>query len=178
MKKIISIALALVLTCALAVTCFAALNATNGTGTEAKDVTVTITGGNNDTKVYGADLVWDTELAFSYGKTWSTTDLKYNDDANGRWDDNEVSVAVKNRSNATLWATVEYEVVNSAVTLEQDVEATQVLECPQATGNGTSGAPGATQTATYTVGGNLVGAQSGVVAHLNVTFAATAPVTE
>lgn len=168
MKKMISIVLALVLTCALAVTCFAAL-AANGTGTDSKDVTVSVTAGNDDTKVYGADLVWDAEVAYSYGKTWSTTELKYVDNADGTWTDNAVSVGVKNRSNAELYATVEFTASNAAVTA---AEGAQTLTCPAAT----VGAMGATQTATFTLSGNLVGtANAAVIGSLDVTFSATAP---
>lgn len=172
MKKIICIALALVLTLALAVTCFAAaetatITAATGAGSDTKNVTATISGSNTDTKVYGADLTWDAEVTYTYGKTWSPSTLDYADNAEGQWTDNQASVTVENRSNAVLNAAVVF-AAETGITLAEG-EATVNLSCPAAT----VGAKGAAQTATFKLAGNLVGKESGVkVGTITVTFSA------
>ena len=173
MKKILALALALVLTCALAVTCFAAETATidgaAGTGSDSKNVTATISSGNDDTKVYGADLTWDAEVTYSYGKTWSPSELNYVNNAEGQWTDNVASVTVENRSNGVLYAAVAF-AAEDGITLDQSTAATQQLTCTEAT----VGAKGAAQTATFKLAGNLAGKTSGTkVGTITVTFSTT-----
>ena len=172
MKKIISIVLALVLTCALAVTCFATL-AADGTGSDSAPVKVTVTTNNEGTVVYGADVSFDTAVTYAYGKTWSPSELKYVDNETGAWTDNECSVTVTNKSNAALYAKAEFAASNNKVSVNNGTEAVQYLTCEAAT----IGAPAAPAKALFKLAGNLVGIETennvAGVGTITVTFSAT-----
>ena len=119
MKKIISIALAVVMLLAMSVTVFAeAVPAGNITGDTTGDVVIAIKGeGGTDpvAKVYKVELAWD-DLTFTYGDAvWDPASLSYIDggwttaaDSNG--DGTPATIKVTNRSNAEVTVSAEMDV--------------------------------------------------------------------
>ena len=110
MKKFFALALALVLTFALAVTCFAAI-AKDGSGSESTNVKVSYTAGGSSATVYGVDVVFE-DMTFNYTAasqgTWDPDSHTYVDIAEAKWDKTSANVTVTNHSNAAIVATVAY----------------------------------------------------------------------
>ena len=111
MKKFFALALALVLTAAMAVTCFAAdITALGGTKTET--VKVQYNEGGTSAIVYGVDVVFD-EMTFTYTAasqgTWNPDTHSYEDVAQATWNKTSANVKVTNHSNAPIAASVVYD---------------------------------------------------------------------
>ena len=112
MKKFFALALALVLTCTLAVTCFAAdakLDALGETATN--DVNVTYQAGGTSATVYGVDVVFD-DMTFTYTAasqgTWDPDSHTYKDIDAATWSKTSANVTVTNHSNAAVAVAVTY----------------------------------------------------------------------
>ncbi len=106
MKKLICIALALVMTLALSVTCFAD---TAGSG-EVKASYVA--GGDNEAPVYSVDVVFDDMDDFTYtdvAKKWNPESHAYDIvEGEGSWNKTTANITVKNHSNAAVDVEVTY----------------------------------------------------------------------
>lgn len=113
MKKFFAFALALVLTFALSVTCFAAI-AANGAGSESKNVTAKYVGPTLSGTVYGVDVKFG-DMVFTYNAaaqgTWNPETHAYDNPGTAEWTCNEGAneVTVTNHSNVAITVTVKYE---------------------------------------------------------------------
>ena len=111
MKKFLSIALALVLTLALSVTCFAAIDA-EGAGSETKTVTAKYVAPTFSGDVYGVDVEFG-KMEFTYTAakqgTWDPETHTYLESATAKWTADGNTVEVTNHSNVAITVTVEYE---------------------------------------------------------------------
>ena len=113
MKKFFALALALVLTMALAVTCFAADAEGLKVGEKAtQDVNVTYQAGGTSATVYGVDVVFE-DMSFTYTAasqgTWDPDSHTYKNIADPTWSKSSANVTVTNHSNAAIVATVAYD---------------------------------------------------------------------
>ena len=110
MKKLFALALALVLTFALAVTCFAATANTTTPATGAVKATYTA-GATDDDKVYSVDVTFG-DMNFTYTDTatgaWDPATHTYPDTTPAAWDKTTAEITVKNHSNAAVAVTVSY----------------------------------------------------------------------
>ena len=171
MKKFFALALALVLTFALAVTCFAAKDITAVGGSKSETVKVAYNPGGTSATVYGVDVVFE-DMTFNYTAasqgTWDPDTHTYKDIAAAEWDKTSATVTVTNHSNAAIVATVAYDageyegavvvtVSNPTLNLESAVE-TAVGAAP-------------TGVATVNVAGDAAQGES-VVGTVTVTIAA------
>ena len=104
MKKFFALALALVLACSLAVTCFAA---TAGSG----NVKATYAAGAAVETVYSVDVKFG-DMAFTYTAasqgTWNADEHKYEDATEAAWTAVGNTVTVTNHSNVAVAITVTY----------------------------------------------------------------------
>ena len=111
MKKLFALALALVLTFALAVTCFAANDITSIGGTATNDVNVTYVAGGTSATVYGVDVVFD-DMTFTYTAesegTWDPDTHTYVDIDEAEWNKTSANIKVTNHSNTAVAVTVSY----------------------------------------------------------------------
>ena len=113
MKKFLALALALVMICALSVTCFAEridnnLPETNYTATN--KVTVSYTDGADAPATYVVDVTWQS-LSFTYVQVkqkWDPDQHKEVDDGTSGWTDSDAEITITNHSNRSVWATVAY----------------------------------------------------------------------
>ena len=172
MKKFFALALALVLTCALAVTCFAdSITAIDGTAT--KNVNVTYQAGGISATVYGVDVVFE-DMSFTYTAqsqgTWDPDSHTYVDIDEATWNKTSANVTVTNHSNAAIVATVSYD----AGTYEGDVVVTVengTLNLGSAVDTAYAAAPNGV--ATVKVSGDAAkGDNAKVVGAITVTIAA------
>ena len=110
MKKLFALALALVLTFALAVTCFAATANTSTPATNAVKATYKA-GTSSDTTVYSVDVTFG-DMNFTYTDkstgTWDPATHSYPDTVAAKWDKTTAEITVKNHSNAAVAVTVSY----------------------------------------------------------------------
>ena len=147
MKKIIAIALALVLTCALAVTCFAALE-TPKTG----DVTATYKAPDAAGIVYKVDVAF-TAMSFTYtpegNGTWDTTEHEYVEKAAAKWEGTG-TITVTNHSNAAFNVAISYEAAEGFEAATANFSKTNFTLDSAATNNEAT-----TDNATLTMGGSL-----------------------
>ncbi len=166
MKKFFALALALVLTCALAVTCFAATANTTTPATGAVKATY-VAGATNTDKVYSVDVTFG-DMNFTYTDTatgaWNPENHSYPDTVPAAWNKTSADITVKNHSNAAVAVTVAYAkdagytgAVNGAISEGsfdlESAEGTAVAEAPAKTVTFTiSGAPENTMTTATTVG--------------------------
>ena len=165
MKKIIAIALALVLTCALAVTCFAA---TAGTG----EVKATYVAGGTSAIVYDVDVSFGnmefTYTAASQG-TWDPETHSYKDIDEAAWTfgENQNKITVTNHSNVAIKATFTYtgEVETVYGTFTND----GVLALATAVGTARDAAP--SDSVALTLGGSLTADTAGKVGTVTITIA-------
>ena len=168
MKKIFALALALVLTCTLAVTCFAAPAAQNG------DVKATYAaGGTSPDVVYKVDVVFGAmEFTFTdKANKWNPEDHEYNTPVGeASWTASGNTVAVTNHSNAAVNVTVTYASETAYSTVTGSV-ANGSFELPSAVGKAV-GAAELTKTATLTLGGTLASSATSAtkVGTLTVSF--------
>ena len=113
MKKFLALALALVMICALSVTCFAANIDHELPGTDytaSKKVTVSYAKGDSADDTYVVDVTWES-LSFTYlaNKEWDAESHIEVDDGTGRWQDDTANIIITNHSNVSVWATVAYQ---------------------------------------------------------------------
>ena len=113
MKKFFALALALALTFAMAVTCFAATaKIKNLPGTAEENITITYSEGGSSAILYGVDVVFE-DMNFTYTAasqgTWDIETHTYKDVAEATWNKTSATVKVTNHSNAPIVATVAYE---------------------------------------------------------------------
>ena len=113
MKKFLALALALVMICALSVTCFAAEpeRIDNNTKTDSAEVKVTYVDGAGAPNTYAVDVVWD-DLTFTYTQSaqeWDPVEHVEKDADTSAWNKTSATIEVRNHSNAAIWVTVEYE---------------------------------------------------------------------
>lgn len=152
MKKFFALALALVLTCTLAVTCFAAPAAENG------DVTATYTKGATAGVVYSVNVAFG-DMAFTYTAesegTWNPETHAFDNKTPAAWTctENQNKVTVTNHSNAAVNVTVTYASETAYSTVTGSV-ANGSFELPSAVGKAV-GAAELTKTATLTLDGAL-----------------------
>ena len=112
MKKFFALALAIVMICALSVTCFAAITS-DGSGSETETVTATYVGPQTSGEVFGVDVTFGS-MAFTYTDdiqgTWNPDEHNYTGAADAAWscetDANKVTVT--NHSNVDITVTVAY----------------------------------------------------------------------
>ena len=146
MKKLFALALALVLSCTLAVTCFAA-NITALGDTATNDVNVTYQAGDTSAIVYGVDVVFD-DMSFTYTAasqgTWDPDTHTYVDIDQVTWNKTSANIKVTNHSNAAVAVAVTYanvqgyegaveaSISNGTFTLDSAVD-TAVAEAPSKT---------------------------------------------
>ena len=109
MKKLFAVALALALTLALSVTCFAAITAVDGTAT--KNVTAKYVAPTYSADVYGVDVEFG-KMEFTYTDaaqgTWDPTTHSYLQSATAFWTADGNTVEVTNHSNVAITVTVSY----------------------------------------------------------------------
>ena len=138
MKKFFAISLAIVMILSLSITAFAAtVNVLNGATSQ--DITANYNPSDNTSKkIYGANITWDDiSVTYSYGKDWNPNTLDYDVDAEGSWTGaNDIKVTVENRSNASIWAKVEFEGANG-VTAASITEAAEIEAATKGAANGT-----------------------------------------
>ena len=174
MKKFLSIALALVMTLALAVTCFAANEVGLKTGESAtNDVTVTYAAGDtNDSKVYAVDVAFGA-LTFNFKDAgtgaWDTENHEYTD-IPAEWTASGNNVQVTNHSNDGITATfsIDFEevtTVTATYTGEGVEDNVLTLGSAEAAGGAVS------STVTVELGGKITEAQAGTFT-LTVAIAA------
>lgn len=113
MKKFFALALALVMICALSVTCFAAIGR-DGTGSETATVKANYTAGALSADVYGVDVKFG-DMTFTYTAqgqgTWDPADHTYKNLPDATWVGNTNTsgdVTVTNHSNVDINVTVAY----------------------------------------------------------------------
>lgn len=113
MKKFLALALALVMICALSVTCFAATGITElPYNSGAQNVTVSYTGGVTAPATYVIDVTWD-ELSFTYNRSaieWDATnhvEVEADSSQTG-WVGATADITIVNHSNRAVYATVSY----------------------------------------------------------------------
>ena len=173
MKKILCIALVLVMTFALSVTCFAAKDITAVDGFKSETVKVGYNEGDKSATVYGVDVVFEA-MTFNYTAasqgTWDPDTHTYKDIAAAKWDKTEAKVTVTNHSNAAIVATVAYAKgdYNGAVKVEVENATLNLASAVDTTVNA---APSAF--ATVKVSGDAAKGES-VVGTVTVTIAAAA----
>ena len=133
MKKIIAIALALVMTLALSVTCFAALP-----DDQTSDVKATYAAGGN-----AADVVYSVDVAFGDMEfTYTDKANKWNPETHAydiptgeaSWSSTTNTVAVTNHSNAVVNVTFEYEAKAGYTGISGSFDGEATVELPSAVG--------------------------------------------
>ena len=128
MKKILAIALSLVMLCSLSVA-FAADTLT-AAGNKSSDITLTYTAQTASTKVISVDIAWD-DVAVAYNGgaqgTW-TADHTYTGSTAASWTDDKATVTVTNHSNIAVSAKAEYTKTDEAITGTIAGEATRNLD--------------------------------------------------
>lgn len=164
MKKLLSIALALVMVMALSVTVFAVVPTT---GETSGNVTITYNATNNESKaVYGAEITWtDLSVTYSYGKDWDPESLQYDDVASPTWSDDDVVITITNNSNAKIWSDVTYTAGNglsAEITGDGEIAAATVGQA-------------ATQTVNVVISGTPTSLESTAAGSLTVALSDTAP---
>ena len=112
MKKFFALALALVLTFAMAVTCFAAVEKINAAdGTKSKDIAVKYVGSDPSGDVYGVDVEFGA-MEFTYIDAvqgqWDPDTHTYLESAEAKWTVAGNTVKVTNHSNVAIDVTVSY----------------------------------------------------------------------
>ena len=174
MKKFFALALALVLTAAMAVTCFAAtytIKEIGGTATE--NVKVVYNEGGKSAPVYGVDVVFE-DMTFKYTAasqgTWDPDSHTYVDIAQATWDKTSANVTVTNHSNAPIAASVVYAAGTYEGGVVVNVENGE-FTLDSATGTAYEAAPN--KTAIVKVSGDAAKGES-VVGTITVTIAAAA----
>ena len=159
MKKFFALALALVLTCALAVTCFAEYTPTMDALTDSatNDVKVTYVAGGTSAEIYAVDVVFD-EMNFTYTAasegTWDPETHTYKNIEEAKWNKTSAAIKVTNHSNVALDVTVTYA---KAATYEGAVTPTisnGEFELARATA-GSEFAAAPTATATLNIGAGV-----------------------
>ena len=167
MKKFFALALALVLTCTLAVTCFAATTA--GTG----DVKATYVAGTTSAVVYDVDVSFG-DMAFTYTAasqgTWDPDTHTYKNIADATWTvgENQNKITVTNHSNAAVAVTVSYAKATGFDGITGTV-TNGSFNLATAVGTAKENAP--TNTATLNLSGDLAaGTTAATVGTLTVTF--------
>lgn len=109
MKKIISLALAIVMIMCLSTTAFAVI--VEAPGDYTADVTGSYVAGNeSNAVVYCVDITWS-DLDFTYhaekGAVWDVETLKYSEETPAYWE-GEGTITITNRSNTNISATPAY----------------------------------------------------------------------
>lgn len=102
MKKLLAILLAVVMTCTLVFSVYAADETLNATGNADEDVNVTVKVEVTETK-YHVDITWD-DLTFVYKTTkgeWNPSTHEY-DDVDSGWENDTATVEIVNHSNAGI----------------------------------------------------------------------------
>lgn len=176
MKKFLALALALVMICALSVTCFAA-RIDNNTKTDSAEVKVTYVDGAGAGPTYAVDVVWG-DLNFTYTQSaqrWDEVNHVEVDAATSAWNKTSADIEVRNHSNASVWVTVAYAAKNGVADGALfSISNGNLGELTRAT----AGAENYTKdTATLNVSGvpsETIGTNT-VVGTVTVTFATTAP---
>lgn len=112
MKKLITVALALMMVLCLGTTAFAAESTTIGTGDKKIDVTAKYSDTSSTPTVYSVDLSWDS-MTFTYSKsgtkTWNPADHTYSGGGSADWDKASADVKATNHSNAQVTVSFQYE---------------------------------------------------------------------
>ena len=167
MKKFFAISLAIVMILSISITAFAAIDVDGDTS---KNITATYNPSNNTSKkIYAANITWDdVAVTYSYGKDWNPDDLNYTTDAAGSWTGaDDIKVTVENRSNASIWAKVEFEGANG-VTAASITEAAEIA-APEA-----GASNGVTKQFTITVEGTPTDLADTAIGTATVTLSETA----
>lgn len=153
MKKIIAIALALVMTLALSVTCFAALP-----DDKTADVKATYTaGGNAGDIVYSVDVTFG-DMEFTYtdkANKWNPETHAYDiPTGDASWASTTNTIEVTNHSNAAVNVTFEYAAKAGYTDITGSFDGDATVELPSAVGKATDAAD-LTVTKTLTLAGAL-----------------------
>ena len=178
MKKIFALVLALVLTAALAVTCFAANaeglddgeNATN-------DVKVSYQAGSAAGAVYSVDVVFD-DMTFTYIDTvmgtWNPEEHDYDGTVDAHWNKTSANITVTNHSNAAIDVTVTFNENNEYTgNATAAITAGATMDLESAVGTEVDQAPEGT--ATLTIGGTgKSGETNSVIGTITVRITAAA----
>lgn len=178
MKKLICIALALVMTLALSVTCFAEVTGDKvglKTGENAtNNVTATYAAtANDESAVYYVDVTFGA-MAFTYtdaAKTWNPSTHKYElQGAEGAWTcaDGANKITVTNHSNKGVTATLSYAAANDYDDVEGNFDKT-TLNIGDATGGSA-----VSEEAYLTLDGALASGSGVTVGTVTVAIAAAA----
>ena len=124
MKKFLALALALVLTAAMAVTCFAAdpkhdIESNGGKSTQ--DIYIKYVAGNTAPETFAVDVEFD-RVEFVYNastKIWDTDNHKEIPNAEGgKWEKDTATITVINHSNVAIQSTITYAAAASNGTVD------------------------------------------------------------
>ena len=172
MKKFFALALALALTFAMAVTCFAARDINKVTDTKSADIVIDYMEGSLSSTVYGVDVEFG-DMTFSYQEAsegkWNTETHEYDPIDEGYWKNSTADITVTNHSNAAIVATVDYDEVDG---YEGEIEvkiSKTTLELASAVGTAANAAPA--DTTTITVSGTPTSADDGKLGTITVSIA-------
>ena len=110
MKKFFALALALVLTFAMAVTCFAATGSTTVPAGDSREVVINYVAGSTAPATYAVDIAFES-MAFTYNaaaKSWDAENPVEVENAGG-WEGNtSAKITVTNHSNVAIKSTIAY----------------------------------------------------------------------
>lgn len=155
MKRIITLAMTLVLILSLAVPAFA-----YGPGDEKElEVTAKYNSSTTTKPVYSADIDWDS-LTFLYNetntRTWKPSDHSYDTATDGSWEKTSANITVTNHSNAPISVTPSYtaETTYSSATMTFDKTTLTLATADNSEGDNGAG-KATTDTITVTAGGTL-----------------------
>ena len=177
MKKFFALALALVLTFALAVTCFAEyvpeMDALGESATQ--NVTVSYQAGAAAATVYSVDVVFES-MAFTYKDTvmgtWNPETHSYNGTVDAHWEDADANITVTNHSNAAVAVTVAF-AANGEYTGDATASITDGASFTLESAVDTAFEAAPSDTATLTVAGTgTAGETAAVIGTVTVTIAA------
>ena len=154
MKKILSLALVLVMMMSLSVTAFAATN--DGTADTTIDVKAVYSSGTTTPDVVSVDISWGaTEFTYSVGgtHTWDPVNHEYKDNTSATWTPKGNTVTVTNHSNVAIKAELSFaaESAYTGITGSFGEDATLLLA--SAVGTNKDAAP--TDAAALTLSGTL-----------------------
>ena len=151
MKKFFALALALVLTLAMAVTCFAAAHdITANNGSKGQEIVINYKAGTNAPDTYAVDIVFET-MSFTYNAAAKSWDAEKHVEVEneGKWEgDTSAKITVTNHSNVAIQSTIKYVEATTNGSLSVNLTGDTVKTLAAA-----AGATVATQEATLTVDG-------------------------